>query len=218
MNKLLYLFAILLLASCSTVQKGGIIQSRTYKFKPHQTLLADASKHRKTKAQSIKLAPLPSRTVSAKLDTLKINPQLVGVQDLPLSSLKLSDLEHSKEKVVLITPADLIELRPSLIHSLNAIDTLPPQTPTPTTRDERKTHWAAVVGLISGISCWVAYPIILSIFAIVFSSIALSDISRNPDVYKGQVIAIMGLALGIGLLIFSLIAILIYLSFFLSLL
>jgi len=63
--------------------------------------------------------------------------------------------------------------------------------------DDRKTHWGAIVGLVTGIVGLFIFGIILGICAIVFSAIALSAIKKNPDKYKGKGMAIAGLVIGI---------------------
>jgi hypothetical protein len=77
--------------------------------------------------------------------------------------------------------------------------------------ENKKTHWAAITGMVSGI-LGVLFSGFFGICGIVFSAIALSQISRKKR-FKGKKMAVAGLVLGIiaigvgvlrGFLLFSL--------------
>lgn len=61
--------------------------------------------------------------------------------------------------------------------------------------DNKKTHWAAITGMVSGI-LGVLFSGFFGICGIVFSAIALSQISRKKR-FKGKKMAVAGLVLGI---------------------
>lgn len=71
----------------------------------------------------------------------------------------------------------------------------------------RRTNGSAVVGLVCAIlgfpfcCCCCLFP--FSVLGLVFSLIALSQISRHPERYEGQAIAIAGLVLSILSLLLS---------------
>ncbi len=60
-----------------------------------------------------------------------------------------------------------------------------------------KTHWAAIVGMISGILGLFIFPFLFGACGIVFSAIALSAIKKSPEKWKGRGMAITGLITGI---------------------
>jgi len=69
---------------------------------------------------------------------------------------------------------------------------------------QRRTNGFATAGLLCGILAWpfccCMFP--LSLLGLIFSLIALSQISRRPDLYEGQAFAIAGLVLSVvGLLL-----------------
>lgn len=63
--------------------------------------------------------------------------------------------------------------------------------------EEQKIHWASLTGFITGLVGLFFLPIVLGLCAITFSAIALSQIKRNPELYKGKGFAIAGLIIGI---------------------
>lgn len=61
--------------------------------------------------------------------------------------------------------------------------------------ENKKTHWAAITGMVTGI-LGVLFTGFLGVCGIVFSAIALSQISRKKR-FKGKKMAVAGLVLGI---------------------
>lgn len=59
------------------------------------------------------------------------------------------------------------------------------------------THWAALVGYICGLVGCFFFGVLLGIAAIIFSAVGLSAIKKNPELYKGKTLAILGIILGI---------------------
>jgi hypothetical protein len=62
---------------------------------------------------------------------------------------------------------------------------------------DKVVHWGAIVGLSTGVVGLFIFGILFGICAIVFSSIALGSINKNPEKYKGKGMAIAGLVIGI---------------------
>ncbi len=83
---------------------------------------------------------------------------------------------------------------------------------------EERTNAFAIVSLISGIltlPCCLCsiFSVIPGLAGIIFGAVALSQISSNPQMYKGKGLAIagiicsiIGIILGVGLFIFSLLS------------
>ena len=80
------------------------------------------------------------------------------------------------------------------------------------TNDSPRVHWAAIVGLSTGILSFFIFGLLFSICAIVFSAIALSAIRKAPDEYSGKGMAIAGLILGIVALVLTIALIGLYLA------
>lgn len=68
--------------------------------------------------------------------------------------------------------------------------------------EEQKIHWAALTGFITSLVGLFLLPILFGIVGIVFSAIALSQIKRSPELYKGKGFAIAGLVIGIVAVLF----------------
>lgn len=64
-------------------------------------------------------------------------------------------------------------------------------------KEGASTHWASIVGMITGILGIFVFGIILGACGIIFSAIALSAIKKNPEKYKGKGMAVAGLVTGI---------------------
>lgn len=74
--------------------------------------------------------------------------------------------------------------------------------------EQTKTDAMAVAGFVTGLVSLFIFGIILGILAIVFSSIALKRIKREPEALTGRGLAVAGLVLGIIGLVGALIVIL----------
>lgn len=58
------------------------------------------------------------------------------------------------------------------------------------------THWGATWGFVCAVVGFFVAGVILGLLGIIFSGIALGQIAKNPEVYKGQGLAIAGLIIG----------------------
>lgn len=76
--------------------------------------------------------------------------------------------------------------------------------------DEPKVHGLGLAGFITSLVGLFVSPILLGILSIIFGSIALSKIKKNPEKYKGKGFAVTALVLGIieVVIIFLVVAIL----------
>lgn len=194
MKNIYYLLVILLLASCSTVQKGGIIQSRTYKLKPNKSWFAKTVKNNKSKPLAFDLTP---KTYSK--NSIERNESVVNEQPKILEQASLvestNSINEQNQNEVKYTSTPKLKVKHSPRSRINRLTKL--SASNMTTPEGRETHWAAIVGLVTGILSLFVFTLLLSICAIVFSAIALSKINQEPEVYKGKGMAIAGLVLGI---------------------
>jgi Domain of unknown function (DUF4190)/GYF domain 2 len=86
----------------------------------------------------------------------------------------------------------------------------PPQYGAPTPGLMPKTNSAAIAGLVFGILsvtlCWCCGGLPCNILGLVFSILALVQISERPHLYEGRALAIIGLILSVISFLFLLVA------------
>ena len=78
----------------------------------------------------------------------------------------------------------------------------------------KQTNTLAVASLICGILGWTLVPWLGSIAAIVTGHMARAELRRNPDTQEGDGMAIAGLIMGWGVVLFSVLALLAIFLFF----
>jgi len=198
------------LSSCTTVKQNGYYQTKRYKSGASYGLLF--KKHKLNRIHSEK-TDQEQITQSANDETIEITatdnrigeiPQTIGITQSNLNTEKPTELKqipidkngrHISLKSNFDITKDVAATRmKSLIRSRSQkmmnhsvqMDNAEPQV-----------HWAAIVGLTTGILAWFIAGLLLGICAIVFSAIALSKINKEPTRYKGKGMAIAGLVCGI---------------------
>ncbi len=196
---LLLIFTTLLFASCATVQQNGYIQSRTYKTK---SLFAKKKKARKSN-EHIELSELtttkhqPNQTdTETPIEAITSTPQIVHQDVVAKQTVQsgTSDKINAPETATRVQQTPRIK-RKVLKETLREMKKETRDEGAP--NEEPTVHWAAIVGLITGILGFFIAALFFGLCAVVFSAIALSAIKNNPEKYKGKGMAIAGLVCGI---------------------
>ncbi len=78
----------------------------------------------------------------------------------------------------------------------------------------RENSTLAIVSLVSGLLGWTFLPLVGAIVAIVTGHMARAEIRRAPDRLDGDALAVVGLVLGWGAVIASVLAVMVFLMFF----
>ena len=78
----------------------------------------------------------------------------------------------------------------------------------------RQTSSFAIVSLVSGILGWTLIPLLGCIVAIITGHMARAEIRRQPDLYQGDGLAVIGLVLGYVGIAMAVIAAAIFVLFF----
>jgi Domain of unknown function (DUF4190) len=80
--------------------------------------------------------------------------------------------------------------------------------------NDTRTSTLAVISLVAGILGWTLLPLLGSLGAIITGHMARSEIRRSAGTVEGNGLAIAGLVLGWGLVVFTLVGVLIAILFF----
>jgi hypothetical protein len=80
--------------------------------------------------------------------------------------------------------------------------------------NDTRTSPLAVISLVAGILGWTLLPLLGSLGAIITGHMARSEIRRSAGTVDGNGLAIAGLVLGWGLVVFTLVGVLIAIVFF----
>lgn len=78
----------------------------------------------------------------------------------------------------------------------------------------RQTSSFAIVSLVSGILGWTLIPLLGCIVAIITGHMARAEIRRQPDLYQGDGLAVVGLVLGYVGIAMAVIAVAVFVLFF----
>lgn len=78
----------------------------------------------------------------------------------------------------------------------------------------RQTSSFAIVSLVSGILGWTLIPLLGCIVAIITGHMARAEIRRQPDLYQGDGLAVIGLVLGYVGIAMAVIAVAVFVLFF----
>ena len=78
----------------------------------------------------------------------------------------------------------------------------------------RQTSSFAIVSLVSGILGWTLIPLLGCIVAIITGHMARAEIRRQPDIYQGDGLAVIGLVLGYVGIAMAVIAVAVFVLFF----
>jgi hypothetical protein len=194
---LLLVLITLFFASCATVQQNGYIQSRKY-----QTKSLFAKKKRKHKqSPNVEITPLSMvKAIPLSPPDDHLPPAEVDVRPDDNQAVQTySDVESpgfTKPEIhIYETKASQFGRRPAK-QILQEFKT--DQEPGyPASEDEPIVHWAAIVGMITGILSLIILPVFFGLCGIIFSAIALSAIRNEPDQYKGRGMAVAGLTCGV---------------------
>lgn len=117
-----------------------------------------------------------------------------------------ADIEQKNTRDVAVSSKVLLDKKVNKANETRKVDNntlnldgARPQKPT--------VHWGAVAGFICSIIGIFFAGIIMGLLAVIFSSIALSRISEDPELYSGSGLAIAGIVIGVIVLLLTLIAI-----------
>lgn len=204
------LIVLSFLSSCTTVKQNGYYQTKRYKTGASYGTLF--KKHKLNRIHSEK-TDQEQNTQSANDETIEITssnnrilnvPQYIGSTYSTSNSEKTNELTNGgsdiNQRQMVFKPLydTKKKIKPTELKSLgNSRSQKIMNHRVEMENTEPQVHWAAIVGLTTGILAWFIAGLLLGICAIVFSAIALSNINNDPNRYKGKGMAIAGLVSGI---------------------
>lgn len=217
-NTLAYRFFIccilsVIMVSCGNMKEtttSKLVQKRKYTKGFHVNLKSPKSFSNPNRIQSSeeKLALLAGEdSLMTSSETRFLAESKLEVPEEVTASLTVSDIELTDEKPIIGSESSLpgkFELDEAYMipATKNGLRLFKKKQKAGDGTVVRTTPSSAILSFIFGIACLFVLALPLGLVALILGIVAVSKISKNPELYKGQGFAIVGIILGaIGVLV-----------------
>ena len=150
--------------------------------------VAPVKKQKTTVAKKVDRVKADAEVFNEETEISRQNPGIIGTMNLKASENN-SDLIQLNDEKKPTNNENKFSVKKEFSAGVNRI--------IKHVADDKKTNAMALTGFITGVVGLIIFGIILGIVAVVFSSIGLSKINKNPEKFSGKGFGIAGLVLGI---------------------